>query len=44
MNPKLSYIGGDVFLLENFDVEFLSIITVKDVYTKKLGYNNMKHV
>ena len=30
-DPVLSYVGGDVHIVEDFDVDFLSIISVKDV-------------
>ena len=35
MEPELKYIGGDVQIVEDFDMDFLSIINVKDVYKKK---------
>ena len=31
MEPILSCVGGDVHMNEDFDVDFLSIISVKDV-------------
>ena len=31
MELVLSYVGGDVHIVEDFDVDFLSIISVKDV-------------
>ena len=42
--PELNYVGGDVFILDNFDVDYLTIITVKDVYRQELGYINVKQV
>ena len=33
--PELKCLGGDVHIVEDFDIDFLSIITVKDVYKKK---------
>ena len=36
--------GGDVHIVEDFDVDFLSIISVKDVYKSQLGYKNVGHV
>ena len=32
--PELKYLEGDVHIGEDFDIVFLSIITVKDVYKK----------
>ena len=32
MDHVLSYVGGEVHVIEDFDVDFLSIISVKDVY------------
>ena len=44
MDPVLSYVGGDVHIVEEFDVNFLSIINVKDVYKSQLGYKNVEHI
>ena len=38
MDHVLHYVGGDVHNVEDFGVDFLSIITVKDVYKLELGY------
>ena len=43
MDPLLSYVGGDVHIVEDFDVDFLSIISVKDVYKSQLGHKNVEH-
>ena len=32
MDLVLHYVGGNVHIVEDFDVDFLSIINVKDVY------------
>ena len=40
MDPILSYVGGDVHIVEDFDISFLSIISVEDVYKSHLGYKN----
>ena len=42
--PELKYIGGDVHIVEDFDFDFLSIITVKYFNKKNLVYKNVKHV
>ena len=42
--PELKYIGGDVQIVEDFDIDFLSIITVKYFNKKNLVYKNVKHV
>ena len=44
MCPLLSYVGGDLHIIEDFDVDFLSIISVKDVYKSQLGYKNVEHI
>ena len=44
MDPILSYVGGHVHIIEDFDVYFLSIISFKDVYKLKLGYKNVEHI
>ena len=44
MDSVLSYVGGDVHISEDFDVDFLSIISVKDVYKSQLGYKNVEHI
>ena len=40
----LSYVGGNVHIVEDFDVDFLSFINVKDVYKSQLGYKNVEHI
>ena len=42
--PEFKYIGGDVHIVEDFDIDFLSIINVKYFNKKKLVYKNVKHV
>ena len=42
MDPISSYVGGHVHIIEDFDVDFLSIISFKDVL--KLGYKNVEHI
>ena len=44
MDLVLSYVGGHVHIIEDFDADFLSIINVKDVYKSKLGYKNVEHI
>ena len=44
MDPILSYVGKHVHIIENFDVDFLSIISVKDVYKSEVGYKNVEHI
>ena len=44
MDPVLSYLRGDVYIVEDFDVDFLSIISVKDAYKSQLGYKNAEHI
>ena len=44
MDPVLNYVGRNVHIVEDFDVEFLSIISVKDVYKSQASYNNVKHI
>ena len=44
MNPVLSYVRGHAHIIEDFDVNFLSIINVKDVYKSELGYKNVEHI
>ena len=44
MDPILSYVRGDVHIFEDFDVDFLSIISVKDVCKSQLGYKNANHI
>ena len=44
IDPVLSYVRGDVHIVEDFDVDFLSIISVKDVYKSQLGYQNVEHI
>ena len=44
MDHVLSYVGGDVHIVEDFDVDFLSIISVKDVNKSQLGYMNVEHI
>ena len=44
MNLVLSYVGENVHIVEDFDVDFLSIIDVKDVYKSQLGYKNVEHI
>ena len=41
MDPILHYVGGDVHIVKDFDVDFLLIINVKDVYKLELGYKNV---
>ena len=41
IDPVLSYVGGDVHILEDFDADILSIISVEDVYKSQLGYKNI---
>ena len=42
--PEISYVGGEVFILDKFDVDYLTIITVKDVYRQELVYIHVKQV
>ena len=44
MDHVLSYVGGDVHIIENFDVDFMSIISVKNVYKSLLGYKNVENI
>ena len=44
MDHVLSYVGGEVHIVQNFDVDFPSIISVKDVYKSQLGYKNVEHI
>ena len=44
MDPDLNYVGGHVDIIEDFDVDFLSIISVKDVYKSKLCHKNVEHI
>ena len=37
MDLVLSYAGGRVHIIKDFDVNFLFIINVKDVYKSELG-------
>ena len=37
MDPVLSYVGGHVHIIKDLDMDFLSIINVKDVNKTKLG-------
>ena len=41
MDPVLSYVGGHIHIIEDFYVNFISIINVKDVYESKFGYKNV---
>ena len=41
MDPILSYVGGHIHIIKDFDVNFISIINVKDVYKSELGYKNV---
>ena len=36
MDPVLRYVGRDVHIVEEFDVNFLSITNIKDVYKSEL--------
>ena len=31
MDPVLNYVGGHVHIIKDFDVDFLSLISVKDI-------------
>ena len=44
MNPVLSYVRGHAHIIMDFDVNFLSIINVKDVHKSNLGYKNVEHI
>ena len=44
IDPVLSYVGGHVHIIEDFDVDFLYIISVKDVYKSELGYENVEYI
>ena len=44
MDPELHNVGGNVHIVEDFDMDFLSIITIKDVYKSELGYKNVEHI
>ena len=44
MDHVLHYVGRDVHIVEDFDVDLLSIITVKEVYKSELGYKNVEHI
>ena len=41
---EISYVGGKVFILDKFDVNYLITITIKDVYRQELSYVNVKQV
>ena len=43
MDPLLSYVGVDVHIVEDFYIDFISIISVKDVYKSQLGYKNVEN-
>ena len=44
MDLVLSYVRGDVHIVMDFSVDFLSIISVKDVYKSQLSYKNVEHI
>ena len=44
MDPVLSYVRGDVYIVEDFNVDFISIISVKDAYKSQLGYKNAENI
>ena len=44
MDLVLSYVGRHVHIIEDFDMDFLSIVNVKDVYKSNLGYKNVEHI
>ena len=44
MDHVLSYVGGEVYIVEDFDVDFLSIISVRDVYKSQLSSKNVEHI
>ena len=44
MDLILSYAGGYVHIIKDYDVDFLSIINVKDVYKLELCYKNVEHI
>ena len=44
MDPALSYVRGDVHIVEDFDVDFLTTISAKNVYKSQLSYKNVKHI
>lgn len=47
MEPVLSYVGGhggQVYSIEKFDVDFLSILSVEVVYRNELGYKDVNHI
>ena len=43
-NPKLSYVGGESDVVENFDIDFLSYPHIMKKYHVYLGYLNVKKI
>lgn len=36
--------GGDIYICKNFDVDYLSLICIKNTYIEELKYPNVKEI
>ena len=44
LEPSLSYVGGKVLIVEDFEIDHLDIASIQNVYKEQLNYENVEHL
>ena len=44
LESSLSYMGGKVLIVEDFEIDHLDIASIHNVYKEQLNYENLEHL